>query len=304
MFTIAASPVSWGVDFPDASDVPEPSEVLRSISGLGIAGLELGPIGYLPEDPKRLRSLLEQHRLVAVGTWVVTPLHDSAATQKILVEARRIARFVESALGGLLIVIDSVSPERTATAGRSADAPRLSNRGWASLLDHLEMVAEIAHEHGLQPVFHPHAGTYVEFDDEIERLVRDTAAIGLGLCVDTGHCAFAGVSASSLLHRFTTRVAHIHLKDVDGDVLQRVRAERMDFWSAVACGVFCPFGAGAADVEDALAAMVDLGYRGYATVEQDRDPNRTKPPTEDLASSVDFVRATVHRLVGSQTDHP
>jgi hypothetical protein len=35
-------------------------------------------------------------------------------------------------------------------------------------------VAEVAREHALRPVFHPHAGGYVEFEDGIERLVEDT----------------------------------------------------------------------------------------------------------------------------------
>jgi inosose dehydratase len=302
MFTLAASPVSWGVDFPGAFDVPEPHTMLASITRLGIARLELGPVGYLPEDPGPLRSLLDKHRLSAVGTWVVAPLHDPSATREILAQARRIARFVESALGELLIVIDSVSEERTATAGRTADARRLGESEWTVLLDHVRAVAEVAHDHGLTPVFHPHAGTYVEFDDEIERLLCDTEAFGLSLCVDTGHCAYAGVPASSLLRRFGARTAHIHLKDVDGDVLRMVRGERRDFWSAVACGVFCPLGTGDAQVGDAVAGLVDLGYRGCATLEQDRDPSRTSLPTEDLASSVEFVRATVERLVEGHGD--
>ncbi len=35
-------------------------------------------------------------------------------------------------------------------------------------------VADIAQDHGLRAVFHPHAGGYVEFDDEIERLLETT----------------------------------------------------------------------------------------------------------------------------------
>jgi inosose dehydratase len=301
-FTIAASPVSWGVDFPDASHVPGPHEFLQLISRIGITGLELGPVGFLPENRGGLRSLLEQYQLLAVGTWIVTPLHDSSATDEILVQTRRTARFVESALGDLLIVIDSVSSERGATAGTAADARRLGSREWTSLLDHLKAVAEIAHEHGLRPVFHPHAGTYVEFDDEIERLVGDTEALDLGLCVDTGHSAYAGISASSLVRRYSDRVAHVHLKDLDEDVFRRARRERLDFWSAVASGVFCRLGTGAADVEGSLASLVKLGYRGYATLEQDRDPSRASPPADDFESSVEFVRATVRRLVDEHGD--
>ena len=44
----------------------------------------------------------------------------------------------------------------------------------SSQLDQLNALAAVAREHGVRPVVHPHVGGYIEFEDEIERLVADT----------------------------------------------------------------------------------------------------------------------------------
>jgi inosose dehydratase len=151
----------------------------------------------------------------------------------------------------------------------------------------IRRTAAIAQEHGLRPAFHPHAGSFVEFEDEIERLLDDTE---LALCLDTGHAAYAGIAADRALVAYGGRLAHVHLKDVRADVLARVRDERLDFWAAVAAGVFCPLGQGVVDLPAVLAALDRVGYRGYATIEQDRVPG-SGSPLDDLAASLRVLSA-------------
>ncbi len=64
----ATGPVTWGVDFADDPANPPWQEVLDEISASGIGALELGPVGYLPEDPGRLRAELDGRGLTAVGS--------------------------------------------------------------------------------------------------------------------------------------------------------------------------------------------------------------------------------------------
>jgi inosose dehydratase len=99
------------------------------------------------------------------------------------------------------------------------------------MMDTIRLLADTARAHGLRPVVHPHAGGYLEFRDEIERVLDDT---DVELCLDTGHLAYAGMSAQHALEAYAPRLAHLHLKDVRGDVLQRVRDERVGFWDALA----------------------------------------------------------------------
>ena len=40
-------------------------------------------------------------------------------------------------------------------------------------MHHIRGICRKAQEYGVRPVIHPHAGGYIEFADEIEKLVKD-----------------------------------------------------------------------------------------------------------------------------------
>jgi inosose dehydratase len=284
---LATGPVTWGVDFADAPGNPPWERVLEEIAASGLRALELGPVGYLPEDPDMLRAALDVRGLTAVGSFVFDDFHDPARALDIADVTERACRAIAAAGGSVLVVIDRPGPERAATAGRSGAARRLDGATWAAMVAAIRRTAAIAQEHGLRPAFHPHAGSFVEFEDEIERLLDDTE---LALCLDTGHAAYAGIAADRALVAYGGRLAHVHLKDVRADVLARVRDERLDFWAAVAAGVFCPLGQGVVDLPAVLAALDRVGYRGYATIEQDRVPG-SGSPLDDLAASLRVLSA-------------
>jgi len=101
-------------------------------------------------------------------------LHDPATTDEVVAKAGRIAALLEALGCSRLVAITSWTPERMATAGRPAAAERLPERAFALLCDTVHAVAETAARHGVRVAFHPHAGTAVEFEDEVERLLEQT----------------------------------------------------------------------------------------------------------------------------------
>jgi inosose dehydratase len=274
---LAGGPVSWGVDFAGVPGNPPYSEVLDGIADAGLRHVELGPAGYLPPGTDELRA----RGLTAVGTFVFDDFHDPAAEDRVLAAADRALDAIEAADGALLILIDRPSTLRAATAGRPELAPRLSRPAFASMLDTFARAAERARARGVKPVVHPHAGGYLEFGDEVERLL---AGSDLELCLDTGHALLAGDDPHALVERHRTRVAHLHLKDVS----PTVKARRLGFWDAVEAGVFCPVGDGLLDL--ARLAETLSGYSGFATVEQDRRPDSPGDPAADLRDSVARLR--------------
>jgi inosose dehydratase len=279
---LATGPVTWGVDFADAPGNPPWETVLDEIERSGVSALELGPVGYLPEDPETLREALRSRGLTAVGSFIFDDMHEPARGEEIVVVAQRACRAIAAAGGRLLVIIDKPGPERVATAGRSEAASRLPHAAWSAMLETIERVADVAREHGLRPALHPHAGSFIEFEDEIERIAADTA---LDLCLDTGHLAYAGSDPVAMLRSHASRLAHVHLKDVDGAVLARVREHRLDFWSALEQRIFCPLGEGVVDLPAVLAELERQRYEGFATIEQDRVPG-SGTPLEDLRASL------------------
>ena len=53
---LATGPVTWGVDFADTPTNPPWQQVLDDISASGLPAMELGPVGYLPEEPGAVRT--------------------------------------------------------------------------------------------------------------------------------------------------------------------------------------------------------------------------------------------------------
>jgi inosose dehydratase len=282
---LAISPVTWGVDFADSPDNPPWQQVIDDIVASGLPAMELGPVGYLPEDPEFIRSLIADNHLLSAGSFIFDEFHDPDARERLVGIAERVCRVIEASGGTLLSLIDKPDAVRVATAGRPGAAPRLDDARWSAMIEQFDAIAAVAREFGVHPVVHPHVGGYVEFEDEVERLVAET---DLDLCLDTGHLAYARMDPAQMIRRHADRLAHVHFKDIRADILARVDAEALTFWQAIAEGIFCPVGEGVVDVADVLDALDEAGYDGFATIEQDRVPG-SGAPLDDLLKSVAVI---------------
>ena len=280
----ATAPGSWGVE-PGGSPLDPPwPQVLDEIAAVGFDGSELGPVGYYPEEAALVPVLAERGLRLAAG-FVMEPFHDACARPATLAIARRTCATLAAAGASRVVLIEGLVPERSRTAGRTADAPRLDPGGWETLLEGLGETMRLAREeYGLRAVFHPHAGTYVEFADEIARLLDDTAAAELGLCVDTGHAVYAGIEPVALIASHGDRVAHVHVKDLVLDALADARNRGLSFEQAVAGGVFCPLGDGDIDLRGVAAALDAIDYDGWVVFEQDRLAGDPRAGADAVAS--------------------
>lgn len=276
--------MSWGVDFAESADNPPYSVVLDGIAAAGLRRMELGPVGYLPQDGA---AALAKRGLAAIGTFVFDDFHRPAARAGVLAAVDAALEAIAATDGSLLVLIDRPCPERALTAGRGTIARRAEPAVWQAMMSTLQSAAERAHERGIRAVLHPHAGGYIEFEDEIERALADVPAEVLGLCLDTGHAIYSGADPVALIRRHAPRLEHLHLKDARAEVIAR----GLDFWDAIAGGVFCPVGDGALDVPATRDALEHANYAGFATIEQDRRPGTTGDAAEDLRRSVEFVRS-------------
>ncbi len=290
MLEIGNAPLSWGVFEGDADANPPWETVLDEIVEAGYRRLELGPIGFLPEDLDVLRDALARRGLALTAGFVYEHMHDPANRELVLRNTRRVGRIL-SALGARhVVVMDRMTPERQRTAGRSAAAERLAPAAWDGMLATVATVARIlTDEFGLRPVLHPHCGGHIEFADEIERALADLPHATIGLCIDTAHSAVAGLQAAELADRYADRLEYLHFKDVDGAALRRMHDEGLDFDAALGVGLFCPIGEGIVDWTALRDTLRRIGFAGSATVEQDPDPR------VDLSaySGLDAARASI-----------
>lgn len=290
-FKIGNAPTSWGIEEADAETNPPWQKVLDDMAAAGYAGTELGPLGFLPTDPGRLREALAQRNLQVIAGTLIDILHDPDKTKSLQETTRRICSLLEELEAPYLVIIPGLAEERVKTAGRSQAARRLDEDEWTVFVNTVVACAEIARsEYGIIPVVHPHAGTHIEFIDEIERVLAQTDPDLVELCIDTGHSAYAGIDPLNLYRSFGERTPYLHLKDIDPGVHQKVLDDGMSFWEAYSVGIFCSLGAGGGDFEALREMLQKDGYEGWLTVEQDADPMGDSDPKEDAARSFEYLK--------------
>lgn len=289
---IGAAPCSWGVEFPDHPDNPPWRRVLDEAAQAGYRGIELGPVGYLPEDPAALGGALASRGLELIAGVVFRPFHDPEAWSGVLDGVTRTARSLAAHGAERMVFIDSIAPARAPFAGRPDDAPRLRGAALRGFLDRLTAAAKIGREeYGLAVSIHAHAGGYVEFEDELDAVLDAVDESLLKVCLDSGHCAYAGFDPAAACRRLAPRIDYLHFKDVNPLVRARVTAAGVGFYDACAQGVFCRLGQGSVDFAALKQAVEESGFSGWAAVEQDCDPAGETSPLADARCNLDFLRA-------------
>lgn len=283
---VANAPCSWGVEFAADPRNPPWESVLAECAGAGYAGLELGPIGYAPEDPGRVRDAYAAHGLGMPAGVVFRAFHDPRQRDDVMDAARRTARALAACGAPHMVLIDSIAEARAPTVGRPDDAVRLDAAEWSGMVARVRDVARMgADEFGLDVSLHPHAAGFLDFEAEVEALLDEIDADLLHLCPDTGHLALAGTDVPAFMRRHAARTTYVHFKDVDPAVKARVLAGRIGFYEACAMGVFCNLGDGEVDFPAVRAVLESAGYEGWATVEQDCDPEGLGSPEADAQAN-------------------
>ena len=159
------------------------------------------------------------------------------------------------------------------------------------MVANIRAIAERARDrYGVRAVIHPHAGGYIEFEDEIARIAADVPKEIAGVCLDTGHCYYAGMDPVATLERYADRLDYIHFKDIDLYKFRHVMGERIRFFEACAQGVMCPIGLGVIDYPAIRRLLDRTGYAGFITVEQERDPRNAGGSLADVKASLDYLK--------------
>jgi inosose dehydratase len=275
---VASAPCSFGVDEVVADDawMPQPEEMLDWMAELGYAGTELGPPGFLGDGPA-VRERLSRRGLALVGAFLPQHFsrHEKVAEDRAwLADSLRLLREAtpEGSRPFAVLAEGIDEPLRLAYTGRVAEHPdaQLDARRWDALVDNLHAAAELCRREGFEPVIHPHAGTYLETADEIDRLMGRMDASLVGLCLDTGHFRYGGALPAGAIVDYASMLRHVHLKDCRSSVLSSVAARRGDLSAALHEGVFCSLGSGDSDLPAVVDALRSVGYEGWLVVEEDQ----------------------------------
>lgn len=294
------APSCWGVDDVNNPNLPKWTTVLDEAKESGFKGIELGPYGYITLDVPVMREAFQSRGLTLTAGTIFDNLVAASNYDNLMDQAHKICDFIRQMpepdmLPGqkfrapVLTIMDYFNKERSFSAGHPDRAPRLSQEDWDRTMKTIRDICKIAKSYGIRPVIHPHAGGYIEFEDEIERFVQSVPYEECGLVLDTGHIYYAGGDPATVLRRYKDRLDYVHFKDVNQAVYDEVMKIEIDFFDACAKGAMCPIGKGALNYPEIRRTLDEIGYSGWVTIEQEKDPINVASSLEDVKSSFEYV---------------
>ncbi len=300
---IACAPSCWGVDDPQNPYLPSWKKVLLEAHLSGFKGIELGPYGYIPLDVEVVQAELAKNDLTIIVGTIFDDLVSVTNRESLRKQTHDICSFItrlprdakeadQRYATPYLTYMDYFHAERACTAGHPDTAPRLAPERYQDMLANIRMIAEIAwQEYGVRPVLHPHAGGYIEFADEIEQVLADVPSSLSGFVFDTGHLYYARMDPETWIRKYIDRIDYIHFKDVNKEIYDEMMKIEIDFFEACAKGVMCPIGSGVIDYAGINKALREIGYTGWVTVEQERDPRHADTSLRDVTRSFQYLKS-------------
>ena len=259
---IATCPCSWGVFWPDGSPSNVPYRVfLDQAAASGYIGLELGPAGYLPTERNLLERELSSRGLKARAGTACYSVDEAGSFENLRPRAAELCSLLKSFDIEYLMMMDE-SPFGADREAKRKDRKRLLK--CYGIIK--ECISYAKDEFGITVVFHPHAGTIVETEEEILDFCDKTGSL---LCFDTGHHQLVNglpekgdTTAVDFYLKHHERIPYLHFKNVDGEKMKHNN-------SGSDSAVFCALEDGIIDFTALKKALEKTDYNGIAVVEQD-----------------------------------
>ncbi|WP_169193710.1 sugar phosphate isomerase/epimerase [Devosia sp. MC1541] len=277
---IGNAPCSWGIAYPTGNSYTWAS-YLDEVAAAGYRGTELGPFGFLPKDADVLREELAKRDLTLIGATHVHTFGDAKSAPQLMATLRELAPLLKTLGAKHLVIMDE---SNSYPAGQEGV---LDEAGWQELVGMVrDAIALVEGDYGLKLSFHPHIGTAVEKEAQIDRLLDETS---IDLCFDTGHHAFWDQDALAYMERRFDRIAYMHLKNVDPKVRARVLSGELSIAASYGAGVMCPLPDGAVDIQAVMRLLQTRGFTGPIVVEQDVATDAKETPLQLAMRNLIFM---------------
>lgn len=265
--------ITWGEQF---------EQGLREVEELGFHACEPFPRNALvyEQQPEKLRELLASHSLRLSALYGGGRFGDASRRAEVVAHNTRLARFL-AALGVDRLVFGPGGPR---TAGGSTDEEL---REAATTINE---AARACYDLGVLACVHPHLGTEIETEAEIDTIMEQTDPRYVFFCPDTAHLTAAGIDVPAMIRRYASRMRYMHVKDLRAGVVEARRHQQSGM--VVQSGteslpIFCELGHGVIDYTPIMQALHEVNYTDWITVEIDVS---LTTPKESLQICRDYLQ--------------
>jgi len=220
------SPISWSND--DMRELGAKTSLescLNDIMALGFDGVELGH--KFPRTRDALNKVLVPFGLELVSGWFSANLlkHDADVEIELLQNHLALLKGMACDVMVYAEVSNAIHGDKSVPLSKS---PVLGDEEWLKFGARLNRVADYLEGQGIKMAYHHHMGTVVETAEEIERLI-DVTSDKVGLVLDTGHAVMGGADPVQIIRSHSSRIVHVHCKDIRKSVVDHVLREDMSF---------------------------------------------------------------------------
>lgn len=273
---LGIAPIAWTND--DMPDLGAENTFEQTISEMALAGFSGCEIGTkYPKEKEILKQKLDIRGLQVCNAWFSSFLVSKPLEENLdeFIKHRDKLHF----LGAKII---GASEQGNSIQGKISlpvleNKPEYTAGEWQKVAHGFNEMGKLAQEKGMTLTIHHHMGTGVQTASEIDRLMELTDPSLVFLLFDTGHLKFSGEDPLTVLKKYAKRIRHVHLKDLRGEVYEKVKSKRMSFLDAVRAGVFTVPGDGMIDFKPVFDTLKETGYEGWMVVEAEQDPAKANP---------------------------
>jgi inosose dehydratase len=236
-------------------------QAIEDIAALGFPGIQLRS-NVLKEfaSAAELRDLLEKHQLKLVALSSGGVRIDPAVEAEEIAKHTAHAKFVHD-VGGLYLQVTDERPKDRAIT--SADYARLG-----------KLITEIGKrtaDLGISLGYHNHMGTLGQGPEEVDQILQAADPRYAKLELDVAHYLQGGGDPAKAIEKYADRLLFLHIKDVES--LPASENSKRPFR-------FVELGRGRVDLPAVFAATQKVNFRGWAIVELDAVPDKSRTPKE------------------------
>ena len=271
---IGVSPIAWSNDdFPELGGDTTLEQCLKETNEIGFSGIEAG--GKFPKNSNELIPKLEKENLKLCSGWYGANLLKNTVKEEILIMKKQLNLFKECNAPCMVLAEVSGSIQGEVKIPLSK-RPILNSEEWKILYNRINEIGKYMEDNGVPLAYHHHMGTVVQSQEDTERLIDNTSD-AVKLLIDTGHMMFAGGDFAKIAKNYSTRLHHVHCKDIRKEVLDVALKDDLSFIDAFFAGAFTVPGDGCINYNNFLKILKDSNYEGWLVVEAEQDPQKANP---------------------------
>ena len=271
---LGVAPIAWSNDdMPELGGETTLDQCLQEASQAGYIGIESG--GKFPKNSSELIPKLNKYNLHLCSGWYGANLRKNSVDEekKLIQEQLKLFQDCKSPC----IVFAEVSGSIQGDPNRKLSTrPQMSVDEWKSFCKKISEMGKFLEDQGMPLAYHHHMGTVIETQEDTERLMDNTDE-SVKLTLDTGHMLFAKGDSKKIFENYSSRLHHIHCKDIRKNVLDKSLKEDLSFRGAFLEGAFTVPGDGCIDYKPLFDILKKNNYSGWLVVEAEQDPKKANP---------------------------